>query len=114
MMLKIRRAEILASSSSVIVLPGVVMTTELVGTIVRKLHVYAEVFILQPGDYILKRVAIATRHADDVALNRSLDFDFSVLDELDHFPGFVLRNAFLDLRALSHCAAGGRLNVAVV
>src|SRR5215216_5790090 len=115
MMLKMRRAEILASSSSAIVWPDVVMTTDggSVRAIVRKLHVNAEVFILQLGDYVLKRVAIAAGHAHDVTLNGSLDLCFTVLNELDDLFGFLLRDTFLDSCALSHCATRSRFDIAV-
>src|SRR5215216_382993 len=115
MMLKMRRAEILASSSSAIVWPDVVMTTDggSVRAIVRKLHVNAEVFVLQLSDDVLERVAIATGHADDVTLNGSLDLCLTVLNELNNFFGLFRRDAFLDLCALPHGPAGGRFNLAV-
>src|SRR3982750_1898092 len=112
MRLKIRRAEIPASSSSVSVWLGVVMTDAggSVGTVVRKLHVNAEVFVLQLRNDVLERIAIATGHSDNITLNRGLDPGFTVFDELYNFFGLFLRNALLDLRALPDRASGGRFD----
>src|ERR671913_2026700 len=89
------------------------MPPVLVGSIVCKLHVNAEVFILQPGDNVLKCIAVAARHAYDVTLDRCLDFYLAVLDELDDLFRLLLWNALLNLRALADGAAGGRLNFPV-
>ena len=48
----------------------------LVRSVIRKLHVYPKVFCFQRRNYFLKRIAIATRYAHRVALNRGLHFHF--------------------------------------
>src|SRR5262249_31592421 len=76
--------------------------------------VNAKIFVFEFSDDVLQRVAIASRHAHDVALNRGLHFYLRVLDELYDFLRLLLRNAFLNRRSLSDGAAGGWFNSTVI
>ncbi len=99
-----RRAEILASSSVRMCDLTIVMSDRSVRTIVRKLHVNSEVFVLQLRNDVLQRVAIAARHAHDVTLNRSLDLGFTVFDELHDLFGFVLSEYLAEFaRVVARC-----------
>src|ERR1700694_1986527 len=86
----------------------------LVRTIVSKLHVNAEVLVLQLRYYFLQRIAITPAHANDITLNGSLHFDLRILDELYNFFGFFLGNTLLNLGTLPQTAARCRLRLAIV
>ena len=83
---------------------------DLVRSVIRKLHVNAEVFALQTGNHCLQRVAVLAGDAHDVTLNRSLDLGLRIFDELHNFFRLLLRNALLNLHVLSDGAARRRLD----
>src|SRR5262245_56262379 len=84
-----------------------------VRAVIAELHINPEVVITQLCDYLLQSVAVFASDAHQVALNRSLDFELGVLDELDDPLGLLLRNALLQADALPHGAARRLLNLAV-
>src|SRR5213082_943964 len=84
-----------------------------VRSVIRKLHVYPKVFCFQRRNDLLKGIAILTRYTDRVPLNRGLHLRFRIFDQLYDVLRFFLRNALLDLRALTHGAAPRGLNRAV-
>src|SRR3989440_13102313 len=95
----------LAFNSSLITLHS-----SLIRAIVRVLHVDAEVFGLEPRDYVLERVAVASGDAHNVALYGGLRFEFRVLDELDDLFGLVRGDALLYGDVLAERAARRRLD----
>src|SRR5687767_12265678 len=90
-----------------------IKSSQLVRPIISELHVNAEVFVFQFGDYILKSIAVPTRNANDVSLNRCLHLGLAILDETHNLFCFFLWNALLNLSALTNSAAGGRFHGAV-
>jgi hypothetical protein len=85
----------------------------LVRAIISELHVYTKIFSLEFANYILKSVAILSGNAHHVRLDRRLHFGFGIFNELDHFFGFILRNALLDCSLLPNCSTRGGLYNAV-
>src|SRR5271157_3438119 len=84
-----------------------------VGSIVGKLHVDAEIALLQHGDDFLQRVAVFAADAHQVALNGSLHFLLRVLDDLDNLARLLDGDALLHGDALAHRRSGGGLDCTV-
>ena len=83
-------------------------------SIVRELHVYAEVALPQHGNDLLQRVTILGAYAHQIALNRRLNFLLAVLDFFDDIARLLDWNALLQAYLLAHRAACGRFNRAIV
>src|SRR6185369_5815386 len=71
-----------SSSKTSFALPvaGVAKHGPLRGTVIRKLHVDAEIFAAKQGNDLLQSIAIFAAHAYQVTLDRSLYFLLRVLD----------------------------------
>src|ERR1044072_623718 len=80
--------------------------SSLIRPVVRVLHVDAEVFRLELSNDFLQGVAVAAGDADGVALNRGLDFELRLLDELNYLFGLLRGDALLDGYVLADGAAG--------
>ena len=78
-----------------------------IGSIVRELHVDAEIVAAQQRDYLLQRVAIFAGDAHHVALDGSLHFLFAVFDQFHDLPGFFGGDALLQRDFLANAGAGG-------
>src|SRR5712691_1183219 len=85
----------------------------LVRAIVCKLHMNAKIFGLQFSDYLLKCIAVFSRNAYHIALNRCLHLCFRIFDEPDDLFCLFLRDSLLNLNVLSDGAAGRWLHVSI-
>src|SRR5215813_4366622 len=81
--------------------------------VIRELHVNAEIFLLQLGNDLLQRIAIAPSDSHDISLNRRLDFYFRIFDDLNDFFCLLLRNSLLDVRTLTYSSACCRLSLVI-
>src|SRR5208337_5469198 len=84
-----------------------------VGSIIRELHVDAEIALLQHGDDFLQRIPVFTADANQVALDGRLHFFLRVFDDLDYLARLLNGHALLHRDALAHRRSGGRLDSAV-
>src|SRR5438132_11329661 len=80
--------------------------TTLVRTVIRKLHMNAEIFILQLGDHVLQSVPVAACDPNHISLNGHLHFSFRILNELYNLSGLLVGNALLNLSLLPPGATG--------
>src|SRR5437660_11271200 len=85
----------------------------LIRPVIRELHVNAEIFGFKFANYILKCVTVTACDADRVALNRCLHFGLAVFDKFYDLFSLLLRNALLNLDALSDRPARRGFNFAV-
>src|SRR5208337_2994038 len=73
-----------------------------VGTVIRKLHVNAEIVLPQHRNDVLQCIAIFAADANYITLNGSLDLLLGILNELDDVARLFDRNALLHGDALAH------------
>src|SRR5262249_31337465 len=90
------------SNTSLAAALALVEVVTLVGPVVRKLHVDAEVFAFERRYYLLQRVAILAAHADGVALDCSLDFELCILDQLHNLASLLNWDTLLQFDLLAH------------
>src|SRR5208283_5938460 len=64
-----------------------------VGSVIRELHVNAEIALPQQGDDFLQCIAVLAADAHQVALNGGLHFFLGILDELDDLSRLFDGNA---------------------
>src|SRR5215470_2407679 len=72
-----------------------------------------KILALKFGYDILQGIAVATRNPYDITLNGSLNFSFTVFDELNNLFCLLLRNTLLNLSSLSNRATDCRFYVAI-
>src|SRR2546425_1898171 len=85
----------------------------LVASIIRELHIDSEVFRFETRNHLLQSIAIAPGHAEHIPLNRGLNLSLRILNVLHNILRFFLWDALLDLHALTDCASGRSVDVAV-
>src|SRR5205807_1576837 len=85
----------------------------LVRSVISELHVNAKVFRFETRNHLLQGIAIASGHAQHIPLNRGLNLSLRILNKLHDIFRFFLWDTLLDLRALTDCAPGRGVNVAV-
>src|SRR4051794_25958573 len=66
-----------------------------IAAVIGELQVDPEIGAAQQRNRGLQRVAILARHAHEIAGDRSLDLELTVLQLLDHVAGLLDRNALL-------------------
>src|SRR2546429_8072301 len=102
------------SKTSLATAPELVDVLTLVGPVIGKLHVDAEVFAFKSRDDLLQCVAIFAAYAHGVTLDGSLHLQLRILNELHNFTCLFDRNALLQLHSLAHGRSRRRFDSAIV
>jgi len=90
------------------------MASQLIVAIIRKLHIDAKISLAEQGNDLLEAVAIFSRDADDISIDRGLHLLFGILDGLDDLTGFFDGNTLLELHLLPYGGTGGGFDLSVV
>src|SRR5260370_22285091 len=85
----------------------------LVSSIIRELHIDSKVFRFEIRNHLLQSIAISSGHAHHFSLNRSLNLSLRIFNRLHNVFRFFLRDALLDLHALTDVASRRGVDVAV-
>src|SRR5690242_11023884 len=89
---------------------SILLAKMLIGPVVSELHVDPEIARAQQLHHVLQRVAILAGDAQEVALDRCLDFLLAVLDHFHDVARLLDGDALLQADLLAHAGSGRRGN----